>query len=85
MMTPTLTITRESKPGYKAHKLRIALHLTKQQLAEMAGVSREAIELFEHGLPVPLDFRRRILRELWAKKQEVTHVASLLVASMNYH
>jgi len=67
-MTAILSFKRESQPGFKARKLRIAQHLTQQQLADMAGVTREAVDLFEHNLPLPLDNKRRILRELWAQK-----------------
>ena len=67
-MTAVLSFTRESQLGFKARKLRIAQHLTQRKLAEMAGVTKEAVDLFEHNLPLPLDNKRRILRELWAKK-----------------
>ena len=67
-MTAVLTFTRESMLGFKARKLRIAQHLTRQELADMAGVSLEAVDLFEHNLPLPLDNKRRILKELWAEK-----------------
>ena len=67
-MTKVLTLARESSIGFKARRLRISQLLTQRQLAKMAGVSLEEVELFEHNLPVPLDSRRKILRELWAKK-----------------
>ena len=67
-MTAVLTFTRESLLGSKARKLRISQHISQQALADLAGVSREAVDLFEHNLPLPLDNKRRILRELWAKK-----------------
>jgi transcriptional regulator with XRE-family HTH domain len=69
-MTAVLTFTRESLLGSKARKLRIAENLTQHALAEMAGVTVEAVDLFEHNLPLPLDYKRRILRILWAKKTE---------------
>ncbi|MGD1119869.1 MAG: helix-turn-helix transcriptional regulator [Dehalococcoidales bacterium] len=67
-MTAVLNFTRESQMGFKARKLRIAQHMSQQKLADMAGVTKEAVDLFEHNLPLPLDCRRRILRELWAQK-----------------
>jgi transcriptional regulator with XRE-family HTH domain len=67
-MMAVLTFTRESLLGFKARKLRISLHISQQELADMAGVSLEAVDLFEHNLPLALDLKRRILRELWAKK-----------------
>ncbi|OGO21612.1 MAG: hypothetical protein A2144_04165 [Chloroflexi bacterium RBG_16_50_9] len=64
--------------GFKARKLRISLGLSRQELAEMAGVPRERVDAFEYNLPVPLDVKRRILRELWAEKsKEVIIVESL--------
>ena len=67
-MTAVLTFTRESLLGFKSRKLRISLHISQQELADMAGVSLEAVGLFETNLPLALDYKRRILRELWAKK-----------------
>jgi transcriptional regulator with XRE-family HTH domain len=67
-MTGVLTFTRESKLGFKARRLRIAEHITQRELAEMAGVTVEAVDLFEHNLPLPLDFKRRILRVLYSRK-----------------
>jgi transcriptional regulator with XRE-family HTH domain len=64
-----LTFARESSIGFKARKLRTSKLLTQQELAKMAGVSRQEIDSFERNLPLALDTRRKILRELWAKKQ----------------
>jgi transcriptional regulator with XRE-family HTH domain len=50
----------------------MALHLTQQELANMAGVSLEEIDLFEHNLPVRLDARRKLLKELWAARNTVS-------------
>ena len=65
-MSTVLTLTRETSRGHQAHKLRIAGHITRQKLAYLSGVSVEAIDIFERDLPLPLDYRRRILRSLWA-------------------
>lgn len=54
--------------GQKARRLRIANLLTQQELAEVAGVPLEHVDLLERNLPVPLDSRRRIHKELWAIK-----------------
>ena len=67
-MAPTLTLTRDTSVGFKVRKLRAACHLTRRQLADFAGVSPEQVEHFERNLPVTLDVRRRILKELWARK-----------------
>jgi transcriptional regulator with XRE-family HTH domain len=65
-MSATLTLTRETSTGYQARKLRIAGHITRQRLANLAGVTVGIIDLFERSLPVTLDYKRRILRALWA-------------------
>ena len=54
--------------GSKVKRLRLSSLLTQQELAEMAGVTQEEVNLFEHGLPLPLDSKRKILKELWSKK-----------------
>jgi DNA-binding XRE family transcriptional regulator len=67
-MKTDVTSIQEASPGMKARRLRISKLLTQRELANIAGVSREEVDLFEHDLPVTLDARRRILKELWAKK-----------------
>ncbi|MCK4863419.1 MAG: helix-turn-helix transcriptional regulator [Dehalococcoidales bacterium] len=67
-MTATLTLTRKSTPGATARRLRISSHLSQRELADLAGIPYEQVSLFEHNLPLPLDSRRRILKELWARK-----------------
>jgi transcriptional regulator with XRE-family HTH domain len=67
-MKASLTWAPEASPGFKAKKLRTSNHLTRRELAKIAGVSPDEINLFERNLPVPLDARRRILKELWARK-----------------
>ena len=63
-----VTLTRESHAGSMARRARLAQHMTQQELASLTGVSRESVDLFERGLPVPLDIRRRLHKELWARK-----------------
>ena len=58
--------------GDKVRKLRRSMNLTRQQVADMAHVSREEVSLFEQNQPVKLDVRRRILKELWAIRSNVT-------------
>lgn len=67
-MTAVLTFTRESLLGFKARKLRIAENISQQEVADRACVPVESVDLFEHNLPLPLDYRRRILQVLWAEK-----------------
>jgi len=61
-------IIRKDSNGDKFRRQRIASLLTRQQLAELAGIPVEHVNLFERDLPVPLDSRRRIMKELWARK-----------------
>ena len=68
MVTAVKTITRKPSIGYKVRKLRISVFLTQQELADLAGVCRDHVDLFEHNLPVPLDSKRRIFKVLWARK-----------------
>jgi DNA-binding XRE family transcriptional regulator len=67
-MRITTALSEKSTAGAEARRLRIACLLTQQNLADMAGISREQVDLLEHNYPVPLDSRRRIFRELWAIK-----------------
>jgi transcriptional regulator with XRE-family HTH domain len=52
----------------EARRLRIACLLSQQNLADLAGVTREQVNWLEHNFPVPLDVKRRFFRELWAIK-----------------
>ena len=67
-MTATLTLDQGVSLGFKARRLRVSLLLTQQELASIAGVATEEVDLFEHSLPVRLDAKRRLLKELWARK-----------------
>ncbi len=67
-MKTVLTTTRKPTPGSRVRRLRVRCRLSQQELADLAGVPLEQVDLFEHDLPLPLDSRRRILKELWAKK-----------------
>ena len=67
-MVAVRSIGKASSLGFKVKKLRVSQMLTQQELADTASVSPEDVSLFEHNLPVRLDARRRILRELWAVK-----------------
>ena len=68
IMKTVRNFTQELPLGFKAKRLRISQRLTQRELANIAGVSQEEVELFEQNQPVPLDSRRKILKELWAKK-----------------
>lgn len=54
--------------GALARRIRTSQCMSQEELADITGVSPEQVDLFEHSLPVPLDIRRRLLKELWARK-----------------
>jgi transcriptional regulator with XRE-family HTH domain len=62
--------TREPSIATRARKLRLSCLLTQQELAVAAGVSKDEVNRLEHGLPLILDSKRKILKELWSKKAE---------------
>ena len=67
-MTTILTFEQNTKLGHKVRSLRISLGLTQSELADTVGVTLDEVDLFEHDLPVRLDVKRRLLRELWARR-----------------
>ena len=69
-MVTVLTFEQETKLGYKVRSLRISLGLTQSELADTVSVSPEEVDLLEHNLPVRLDVKRRLLRELWARRAD---------------
>ncbi len=73
-MTTVLSFARGSSIGFKAASLRISLQLTQQELADIAGVSKDDVDFFEHNLPMPLETRQKLLRGLWTKKSDAKGV-----------
>jgi transcriptional regulator with XRE-family HTH domain len=67
-MTTVRAFVSEPSVASQARKLRIFSLLTQQELAVGAGVARNEVNRLERGLPLPLDSKRRILKELWARK-----------------
>ncbi len=67
-MNNQLTISRETSPGFKARKLRIARMLTRQELAQIASVSQDDVDLLENNLPLRLEAKLSLLKALWARK-----------------
>ena len=67
-MKTTSALLPKTTLGTTVKRLRINSLLTQQEVADLAGVSREQVDLFERNLPLPLDCKRRVLRELWAIK-----------------
>jgi len=65
-----LSRIKDNKPGSEARRLRINLHLSRPELAVLAGVPVNNVNLYERNLPVPLDVRRRIHKELWSLKNK---------------
>jgi len=69
-MTILLARPQITKMGAEARRLRLSLHLNRAQVAVLAGVFEQTVNLFEHDLPVALDYRRRIHKALWALKSK---------------
>ena len=54
--------------GQWVKHLRVSQGLTQLELAGSAKVSPRAVDLLEHNQPLPLDDKRKILAELYARK-----------------
>ncbi len=67
-MSPVLSIDQKPSLGLEAKRIRLALLLTQHELATIAGVPLEEVDLFEHNLLAQVDVKLKILRELWARK-----------------
>jgi transcriptional regulator with XRE-family HTH domain len=65
----TITFMPESSIGAWARSVRKALNLTQQEQADITGVSKEDVDSFENNLPIKLDSRRKLVKELWVVKQ----------------
>jgi transcriptional regulator with XRE-family HTH domain len=61
-------VSQESSPGFKVRKLRLSRLLTQKELADITGISQEEVDLFEQNLPVRLEAKRKLLKELWATR-----------------
>ena len=70
-MIKAMAVERESQLGPWARSVRMALKLTQQELANMAGVSLQEVCLFEKNMPVRLDARRKLLKLLWPARNTV--------------
>ena len=60
--------------GSRIKNMRERLGLTRQELACAAGVSEKGIKLLERGVPVTLDFRRRVFKALWKQMPIREHI-----------
>ena len=72
-MKQAITVTHEPSMKPWARSVRLALHLTQQELADRCGISQEEVDLFEHHLPVKLDAKRKLQKELWAARNALCH------------
>ena len=70
MMPTTGYISRESSLGFKVKRLRVSLRLTQHELATLAGVLPEEVDLLEDNMPVTLGTKLSILRVIWARKAD---------------
>jgi DNA-binding transcriptional regulator YiaG len=69
-MATVPTLTPKSTPGFQVKRLRLASLLSRRELANLAGIPLEQVDLFEQDLPLPLDSKRKILKILWARKSK---------------
>jgi len=67
-MSIVFAVTQESSMSTLARSLRISLQLTQQELANMADVSKEDIDLLEHNLPIPQYIKNKLFKKLYAVK-----------------
>ncbi len=70
MMATSGYVARESSLGFKTKRLRVSLRLTQQDLAYLAGVLAEDVDLLEENMPVKLGTKLKILRVIWARKAD---------------
>ncbi len=67
-MSPVISIDQNRSLGLEAKRIRLSLLLTQYELATIAGVTLDEVDLFEHNLPVQVGVKLKILRELWNRK-----------------
>ena len=67
-MVEVKPVTGDCSFGYKVKNLRVSQGLTQRELAGIAKVSPKAVDLLEQNQPLPLDDKRKILTELYARK-----------------
>ena len=67
-MSPVISIEKKRSLGLEAKRIRLSLLLTQYELATIAGVTLDEVDLFEHNIPVQVGVKLKILRELWHRK-----------------
>ena len=77
-MSVALSVAQKPWIGFEAKRLRQALFLTQHELANIAGVTLEEVFSFEQGLPVRLDAKLKILREVWLRNAKIKVTRDLL-------
>ncbi len=69
-MPTTGYVARESSLGFKTRRRRVSLRLTQHDLAALAGVLAEEVDLLEENMPVKMETKLKILRVIWARKAD---------------
>jgi DNA-binding XRE family transcriptional regulator len=54
--------------GFWAKSLRTDLELSQKDIAKLASVPLKSVDLLENNEPLPLNEKRKILKELYSKK-----------------
>jgi transcriptional regulator with XRE-family HTH domain len=54
--------------GYWARSLRTHLELSQKEIAKLAKVPLKSVDLLENNEPLPLEEKRKILKELYSIK-----------------
>ena len=68
ILSPLLSVDQKQSLGLEAKRIRLSLRLTQHELAMIAGVTLEEVDLFEYNLPMKVGVKLKILRELWNRK-----------------
>ena len=68
ILSPLLSVDQKQSLGLEAKRIRLSLRLTQHELATIAGVTLEEVDLFEYNFPVQVGVKLKILRELWNRK-----------------
>lgn len=71
-VSEVLSIDQPKSFGKMLKNIRASLQLTQREVAERFGVTTKEVGLFEHDLPVRLDAKLKILRQLYPAKAKKT-------------
>ena len=67
-MSKVLSIDQPKAFGGMLRNIRTSLQLTRREVAKRFGVTTEEVNLFERDLPVRLETKIKILRQLYPIK-----------------